>query len=147
MPPSTFIAYPTVDIHHQSDTFVTIEEPILTIIMAQSPQFFLSVIFWPCHVASGILVPPPGTESMPLALEGEFSTSGLLGKSSLFLPQGSLFVLYIPWIWTNVWWHVQVHAYVILQRIFTAVKIPCAPPIQPARHTQSLETLILLLSP
>ena len=88
MPPTTCIAYPTVDIHHQSDTFVTTEEPILTIIMAQRPQFcfvFL-IISWSHHMASGILVPPPGIESMPPALEGKFSTSRPLGKSSLFLP-------------------------------------------------------------
>ena len=41
----------------------------------------LTLIFGPCHMAYGILVPQPEIEPMPPALEAGFLTTGLVGKS------------------------------------------------------------------
>ena len=44
--------------------------------------YFISYFyFWPSHGAHGILVPWPGMESMPLAVEAWSLTAGLPGKS------------------------------------------------------------------
>ena len=54
--------------------------------------FLLYFIFWPCHMACGILVPQPGTKTTPPAVEAWSVNHWTAGEDPCFLTK-----MYCEW--------------------------------------------------